>query len=125
MVLHRNRSHVTLQVRSPGDGSLVGYSATRRDDGLLVDILSRTPAEITPVLAATARWLTQHPIDNGPGKPSVHKLKAMETPILRAALAALGFAPYNYKFAFVCNSLDSSLALEAIAPERWYLMPGD
>ncbi len=49
----------------------------------------------------------------------------MDTPALRPALDALGFAPVDYRFAFVCTPLDPSLPAERIDPARWYLTPGD
>lgn len=120
---YKNSSHLTLEVRDPEDGVLVGYSAMRARDGLLMDILARRPAHLTTVLAATLEWLASRSGD--PSLGGVDTLKAMASPQLERALNTLGFEPVDYLFAFVCNPLEAELALEEIAPERWYLTPGD
>ncbi len=120
---YKNSSHITLEVRDPEDGVLIGYSAMRAQDGLLMDILARRPAHLTTVLAATLEWLANRSGD--PALGGVDTLKAMATPQLRRALQTFGFQPVDYTFAFISNPLDPNLALEEIAPERWYLAPGD
>lgn len=118
----RIAGHLVVEAREEDGGALVGYAAIRRHDGLLEDVLARTPADLATVIAAAAAWLAAPP--EGPPPPFA-QLKAMETPALRPALDALGFAPVDYRFAFVCTPLDPSLPPERIAPERWYLAPGD
>lgn len=118
---HRIGGHLVLEAREEAGGALVGYAAVNRRTGLLVDILARTPADLAPVLAAALAWLVAPP----DGEPAIAQVKAMDTPALRPALAALGFAPIDYRFAFVCTPLDPSLSPERIDPERWYLAPGD
>ena len=123
----RNSGHIALEVRDREDGSLVGYSATKRQTGLLADLLARRPAELTAVVAATARWLAG---ERRPGEPGdLTHLKAMRTPALDPTLAALGFAPVDYRFGFICNTYGDAAADASwrarLAPERWYLMPGD
>lgn len=120
---YKNTGHIALEVRDTRDNTLIGYTATKKQTCLLVDILARRPADLTPVLAATLNWLATEQADTGVG--GMDCLKVMETPMLRPALRALDFAPVDYKFAFVCDPLDSCLPLEAIAPERWYITPGD
>ena len=114
----RNSGRITLEIRDLEDGALLGYSATKRQTGLLADVLARGPAHLPAVIAETAVWLRQ----NGPGDAC---LKAMRTPVLAPALDALGFAPADYRFAFIYNVFGSPAGLERIAPERWYVMPGD
>ena len=115
----RNGAQLVLEAREPGRGALAGYAALRPRDGLLVDVLARGPAELGPVVAAALAWLAAAP--DGP----IQEVKAMETPALRPVLAALGFAPVEYRFAFACTSLDPSLPAERIAPDRWHLTPRD
>lgn len=112
----RNSGRIALEIRDREDGSLVGYSATKRQTGLLADVLSRCPEDLTAVIAATAFWLAAQPGD-------VLLLKAMRTPALAPALDALGFTPADYRFAFTCNHLGSPAG--HVAPEHWYVMPGD
>lgn len=116
---YKNGGHLTLELRARG-GALVGYSAIHRRSGLLVDVLARTPGDLREVLTATGDWLAAHSAEHG-----FAALKAMATPALGPTLDALGFAPVDHTFAFVCNPLDPSLPREAVAPERWYLTPGD
>jgi hypothetical protein len=119
----RNSGRIAVEVRDASDGGLVGYSATKRATGLVADLLAREPAELKRVVAATLRWLER---ERGGSVPeALTHLKVMRTPTLAPALDALGFEPSDYRFAFTCNSFDSSLALEEIAPERWYVLPGD
>jgi hypothetical protein len=115
----RNSGRIALEARDREDGSLVGYSATKRQTGLLADVLSRRPEHLTAVIAATAVWLAGRREEAGP----VTHLKAMRTPALAPALDALGFAPVDYRFAFTCNHLGSPDG--HVAPEHWYVMPGD
>lgn len=119
----RNSGRIAVEVRDASDGRLVGYSATKRATGLLADLLAREPAELKRVIAATLGRLAA---ERGRSVPAdLTHLKVMRTPALAPALGALGFAPSDYRFAFTCNSFDPSLALEEIAPERWYVLPGD
>lgn len=119
----RNSGRVAVEVRASADGSLVGYSATKRQTGLLADLLAREPSDLERVIAATLCWLER---ERGRCAPEgLTHLKVMRTPAVAAALDALGFEPSDYRFAFTCNSFDPSLALAEIAPERWYVLPGD
>lgn len=117
---HRIGGHLVLEAREAG-GVLAGYAAIHRRTGLLEDVLARTPGELAPVLAAALACLATSP----PGSLPFREVKAMDTPVLRPALHALGFTPADYRFAFVCTALDASLPAEAIDPARWYLAPGD
>jgi hypothetical protein len=122
-VRFRNTGRIAIEVRDGGDGSLVGYSATKTQTGLLADVLARTREELRVVVAVTARWLGS---ERGRAlAPSLTHLKAMRTPFLAEALDALGFAPDDYSFSFACNTFDEDLPLRAIAAERWYVTPGD
>lgn len=123
----RNSGRIALEVRDVGDGGgLIGYTATKRQTGLLADALARHPDRMPAVLAATALWLAERRGDTG-----VHQLKAMRTPALEPALRELGFAPVDYRFAFTCDILGdlsghgAGGGRERTAPARWYVMPGD
>jgi hypothetical protein len=116
----RNSGRIALEARDRGDGSLVGYSATKRQTGLLADVLARAPEHLTAVIAATAVWLAAQRREEPGG---ITHLKAMRTPALAPALDALGFTPVDYRFAFTCNHLGSPAG--HAAPELWYVMPGD
>lgn len=118
---YRIGGHLVLEAREQMGGALAGYAAVNRRTGLLVDVLARTAGETTAVVAAALGWLGEA----AEGEAAVRALKAMETPVLRPALDALGFVPVDYRFAFVCTALDPSLAADRIHPERWYLAPGD
>jgi ribosomal protein S18 acetylase RimI-like enzyme len=117
---YRIGGHRVLEARDAA-GALAGYAAVNRGTGLLVDVLARTPAELVPVLAGVLEWLAA-PSD---GSPAIREVKAMDTLALRPALDALGFAPVDYRFAFVCTALDPLLSADRIHPDRWYLTPGD
>lgn len=122
-VKYKNASHIALEVRDLRSGTLIGYSATRRQTSLLVDVLARHPDDLPAVIRAGARWLAEHGTDERGA--ALRELKVMATPALRPAIRSLGFEPIDYTFAFVCSRLDSALAAEEVAPERWYVLPGD
>lgn len=115
--------YLILEVCDTRDGTLVGYTVVNKKPPLLGDILAHRPASLTPVLAATLNWLAANKGDAA--VDGMDHLNAMETPTLRPALRTLGFAPIDFKFALICMALDSSLSPETIAPERWYVSPGD
>ncbi len=120
---YRLGGHLTLSVRD-SNGRLLGYVAIHRKRGLIVDWLARSRRDFVPTLGAVMGWLKT--TDAQPAEPKLATLTAMATPRLAPALRELGFAPVDYRFAFVCTTtLDPSLAAEEIAPERWYIMPGD
>jgi hypothetical protein len=119
----RNSGRIAVEVREASDKSLVGYTATKKQNGLLADILARRPQDLSRVLAATLKWLGA---ERGAGAPeALTHLKVMQTPALTHALAAFGGETVDYRFAFTCNTFDPSVNIEQIEPERWYLMPGD
>lgn len=120
---YRNSGRVALEVRRRLDQSLCGYVAVKKRGGLIADALAPDSAELPHVLAAAIDYLAN--ARNGDARTDGDTLKAMETATLRSALGALGFAPTDYKFAFACNSIDESLPAAWIAPECWYVMPGD
>ncbi len=115
-------AHPTECDRDTADGSLVGYTATKKQTGLLADVLARRPEDLTSVVAASHRWLAEN---RGQVTNGWTDLKVMKTPALEPTLNKLGFEDEDFKFAFTCNTFDPSLRIEDIAPERWYLMPGD
>jgi hypothetical protein len=119
----RNSGRIAVEVRERATGRLVGYAATKRQTGLLADLLAREPGELKNVLAATLRWLDAERGDEVPA--SLSHLKVMRTPALGPALDALGFESNDYKFAFTCNTFDSALTPDDVAPGRWYILPGD
>ncbi len=120
----RNSGRIAVAVRERASGRLVGYTATKRQTGLLADALARTPADLPRVVAATLRWLAS---ERGARVPeALTHLKVMLTPAMAGAVEKFESEPVDYRFAFTCNTFDAAaLPLEALAPERWYLMPGD
>ena len=119
----RNGGRICVEVRDTSDNSLVGYTATKKQTGLLADILARDPRELERVLAATLRWFASA---RGRSVPeAMTHLKVMRTPVLASALEGFGGEIVDYKFAFTCATIDAALPPETIAPERWHVMPGD
>jgi len=118
----RNSGRIAIEVREQKSGRLVGYSATKKQTGLVADLLAREPGELKNVLAATLRWLDDQRSTLPAG---LTHLKVMRTPAVAPALDALGFAPNDYRFAFTCKAFNSEFSANEIAPERWYILPGD
>ena len=119
----RNSGRIAVEVRERANGQLAGYSATKRQTGLLADVLAREPGSLKNVLAATLRWLDAERPAAVPAQ--LTHLKVMRTPALAPALDALGFETNDYKFAFTCNTCDPALTPDDVAPDRWYILPGD
>jgi hypothetical protein len=115
--------HLTLEVRDAIDQRLVGYVAVKKESGLLVDMLARQPEDLSNVVTAALHMLKSE--EGRTALKGINSLKAMESPTLKPILREFGFAPVDFKFAFVCDNLDPTLDDESIAPERWYLMPND
>lgn len=120
---YKNRGHLVLAVRVAATGALAGYVALKRQSGLLVDLLAREPDELPAVLAAAIGWLAEAREQGAPG--AIEALTAMATPLLSPALRALNAVPVGYQFAFVCTPLSPALTAATIAPERWFVTPGD
>jgi hypothetical protein len=118
----RNSGRIAVEVREQKSGRLVGYSATKKQTGLVADLLACEPCELKNVLAATVRWLDGQRSNLPAG---LTHLKVMRTPALGPAIDALGFTPNEYRFVFTCKAFDPALGVDDVAPERWYILPGD
>jgi hypothetical protein len=118
----RHGQHILLEMRGRG-GALAGFAVIKVRNALLQDVLARTPADLTDVIGAALTWLAGS--DGELAQSGAPQLKAMETPALRAALRALGFEPTGHRFAFAGGALDPTIPTDQIAPDRWYLTPGD
>jgi hypothetical protein len=114
---YKNGGHLNVEVRQGDGGPLVGYAAIRRSDGLLMDYLARTSDDLARVLAAA--------IDILAAEGSPRSIKVMDTPALRPALEVLGASCVDFRFAFVCHTLDPALPRENELIESWYLTPGE
>ena len=118
----RNSGRITVEVREQKSGRLVGYSATKKQTGLVADLLASEPGELKNVLAATLCWLN----DERSALPgSLTHLKVMRTPALEPAIDALGFVLNDYRFAFTCKAFDPALRFDDVTLKRWYILPGD
>ena len=84
--------------------------------------MAREPGELKNVIASTLRWLKDEQATLPEG---LTHLKIMHTPTLAPVIDALGFTPIDYRFGFTCKAFDGALTLEDVAPERWYILPGD
>lgn len=115
---YRNSGRIAVEVRERASGRLVGYTATKKQTGLLADLLAREPGELKNVIAATLRWLNDE-------RSTLTHLKVMRTPALADAIDALGFMPIDYRFGFTCKAFNGAFSLEDVAPQRWYILPGD
>ena len=114
----RNSGRLAVEVRESSTEKLVGYSATKKQTGLVADLLAREPSELKNVIAATVRWLHDE-------QSALTHLKVMRTPTLAPVIDALGFTPIDYRFGFTCKAFAGAFTLEDVAPERWYILPGD
>jgi hypothetical protein len=75
-LLRYNSAHsLMLEVCDRRYGTLVGYASVRRQPPVLYDILARSPATLTPVLAGVLNWLATH--GGGGGSDDLRYLNAM------------------------------------------------
>ena len=118
----RNSGRIAVEVRESSSDRLVGYSATKKQTGLVADLLAREPGELKNVIAATLRWLKDEQATLPAG---LTHLKLIRTPTLAPVIDALGFTPIDYRFGFTCRAFNGAFTLEDVAPERWYILPGD
>jgi hypothetical protein len=118
-VKFRNGGRITTEIRHRETGDLIGYVAFKKQNHLLADILARTPEDLIPVLATAIHSLPT--LSNNRDST----VRAMATPVLRPVLSELGFESTEYQFAFVCNSLHEEVSNASVAPDRWYVTPGD
>jgi len=114
---YKNGGHLAVELRESG-GALVGYSAVKRQSGLLMDLVARSPADLPRVLNATRNALAGI-------QPGFTALSAMAIPTLAPTLAELGFVPVDYRFIVSCDAISPRLAPATVAPDRWYILPGD
>jgi hypothetical protein len=118
----RHASNIVLEVQS-ARGTLVGFAVVKVRGALLQDVLARAPDELADVIAVALRWLASERSEFAETRP--RQLIAMDMPVLRPALRAAGFEPLDHHFAFACGTLDVAIPATAIAPDTWYLTPGD
>lgn len=122
LLTYKNRGHLVLDVVDRAGGELVGYAAIHRKTGLIVDFVARSGEFVARVLSSCLDTLAALTAEQRNG---IERLKAMRTPVLTGALDELRFQPEDYRFLFVCESLDPAIGKEAASPQNWYLTPGD
>jgi hypothetical protein len=114
--------HLVFATRN-GAGKLIGYLAINQKTGLIVDMLAVSPDELETVLASTLKAFNRFESENG----AFHfgGLGLMKTDIFASLIENFGFQKTDFKFAFGCYSIDSTVSTESILPENWYKMPDD
>jgi hypothetical protein len=118
-----NRGKIIIEIRDAHSCQLIGYTAVRRHDGLIFDVLAGATTEFETVLAGTRQWVSRNRA--AAVSADVKALKVLALPIMEPALRSVGFEEDPYVFAFACSSLDSVLSPAAISPEKWYIAAGD
>ncbi len=118
----RNGGHLCLEFRSISNGSLQGYIAIRRTDGLIVDALCRRSEPLISLAMAGINWLAETP--GVVAEAGFKRVKIMATPFWGDELPHFGFTVTDFRFGFVCRA-EAGLHSEAVAPERWHITPGD
>jgi len=116
-------SHCVFEVRRRENKELLGYAAIKRQTGLLVDALARTPQDLETTITAIIKALAES--EDLRNQANVEEIKVMETESLASVIQKLGFEREKFKFAFWCYSIDESVPIQSLEPSRWYLMPKD
>lgn len=116
-----NKHHLLLQVKH--SNHMIGYAAYKKKDGLLADILARTPGELKDTLLASVNAM--HFTNEKRIPADFEEVKLMCSPVLTPVLDSLPVHPVNFQFAFSCYPLNTSLNNEHIIPGNWYVMPLD
>ena len=112
--------HIVLEIRN--EQGLIGYVAYKKN-GLLVDIMARTPAHLKQVLTASLKAL--HHQNDHRIKVPFDEIKFMMTTSVRNLLEGINHQPANFQFALASYPLQNHIDKHAIAPEHWYMMPDD
>ena len=116
-------SHCVLEVRRNNDKELMGYAAIKKDSGLLVDALARTPNDLETIITVAIEALSQR--EDSKNQANIEEIKVMKTQALASVIQKLGFKREKFKFAFWCYSIDESVPCKVIEPQQWYVMPND
>lgn len=115
-------SHCVLEVNSKDGRELLGYVAIKKDSGLLVDALARTPKDLETTVKIAIKSFCQNGLAD---ETRVNEIKLMKTDALAPIAQKLDFKPTKFKFAFWCYSIDESVQNHLFEPSRWYMMPKD
>jgi hypothetical protein len=110
MLNFRNGGHRKIEFRN-GSGELKGYAAIR-NDGLLFDVVPAAYA-VFPDLLRSLASISPDDFD---------KVKLLH-PGWLGDVDSLPLQPVDYRFGFVADPLDPSIA-PLVACERWYLAGG-
>ena len=114
-------SHLVFKIKKAE--CLIGYAAYKKKDGLLVDILARTPRELKDVLLSSVKAM--HYSNEKRINAGFEEIKLMCSPQLAPIIKSIATRPVNFRFAFGCYPLTTLVGNKHILPENWYIMPGD
>ena len=114
---YRLGGHDLFEVHD-GD-ALRGYAAVRPSDGLVMDAVAASEADLAATFQATARTVAERPDRPYPA------LKAMRTAAWQAPLAEAGFTDDDYTFVVAVAPLSDRLPRPAADPAAWYAVPSD
>lgn len=120
--LQRKISHHLVFAVSE-DERLLGYTAYKKTDGLLVDMLARNPGDLKRVFLASLRAM--HYKNPNRQVVSFEEIKLMLSPQIKSLIAGIKYQPVKFQFAFGCCPLQPLVDQNSIQPEKWYIMPDD
>lgn len=110
--------HLVLEVRK--DNELIGYTAIKKETGLIEDALARTPDDLEIVVKEVVNYLSAEKDIFPHGE-----IKLKRTPATFSIIEKLDFQKIAFKFGFWCFSPDDSIAVENLKISRWFMMPND
>jgi hypothetical protein len=111
---------ICLEVRAPEDRELIGFLAIRKETGLVMELVTRRPEDIRPVIEAATKWLDA--LD--PGVP-FKSVQFMEWPLLSPVREIPGCVEVPFNFGFFAVITDGRVSDDAMDLRRWYITPGD
>lgn len=113
--------HLVFEIR--GNGKLIGYSAFKKKEGLLTDILARNPGDLKIVLFNSLKAI--HAMNESKIPVSFDEIKLMLSRPVKQILDSINHQPVNYQFGFGCYPLQDTINQKSILPGNWYIMPDD
>lgn len=115
--------HKAFDVRRSDNNDLMGYTAIRENDGLVIDALARNADDLETVISAVHSKLGSC-CETRSAISSDH-IRMMKTEQVSSVIDNLGFQRIDFKFAFFFGAPTGTVPAEAMELENWYLMPND
>ena len=114
-------TQLLLEARNMADNKLMGYTAIKKDSGLISDIFARNTNDLKDVFHCVLHALHHQNPEKIP--VAFTHLKGMITKSIEPIISKIGFSIDSYRFAFGAYLLDTTIDFEKIKTQNWYMTP--